>query len=556
MAVSYCLLFVWALGIICMMAVTTTIFRGMLPSPLATTTRRTFINLDHDRLVHGSNNRRMKKDETDNNVRVAAGAALRDANMSQIKKTSNNNNDAGALAFNSFVKPPSNYQYMLQQPFYIYEELVWMNATLNGQAILYLLQDGYTHKHADDLWFMAAALDHPLRTRDPSRARIFVVPSLLNQIVSRDHKYCWQGACDSTKLLTIIELFLEASPWFRKHQGADHILVATDWMAPQTIPRHRTLLQCHMIGMEHRHWNDENRFMMPSYYVGNPCPNVADKKTDFVLVAKLFHKPERHTFQSRRDICQWLVPQQYKQQQDDKDQEDNNNNFIVEVCGSGEQCPALAEARFGFHVRGDTYGANRLMDTILSETIPIFTLPEQYDILPDWIDWKAISVFANLSSTSSTFLQTINELIEDKELQAQKLATIRANRDLFEWRTGIPFDTYMYMLVWHLDNAAASASIGDGTTSLTPPPSSPYTVLQFPSDKPLHAFDKNFKRTWCGPWGGPATSCSSCPRMDGVPNGRMCQSMCRWCPNGSVEGIVTGREGEQCVPKTDRSIGQ
>jgi hypothetical protein len=36
------------------------------------------------------------------------------------------------------------------------------------------------------------------------------------------------------------------------------------------------------------------------------------------------------------------------------------------------------------------------MDTILSGTVPLFTRREQYEVLPDWIDWKQLSYFVPL----------------------------------------------------------------------------------------------------------------------------------------------------------------
>lgn len=453
----------------------------------------------------------------------------------------------------NFVQPPEGYQFLLQQPFYVYESLVWLeNATLDGQTIRQHLEHGvFTDKHGEDLWCLASALSHPLRTMDPERAQLFVVPSLISQISSRDHEYCLHISttnnnnknntiCDTHQLLDMIEIVLEQSPWFQRSHGADHVLVATHFLAPKVLPLHRTLMQCHMIVMENRnfhHRHDSDRYMIPSYYMGNPCPSQPNdnsngdgdhetiKTADFVQVASM--KPKYPTFKSRRDICQWL----------------QQSNHTVQVCGTGQQCPALRQARFGFHARGDTFGANRLMDTILSGTVPIFTMKEQYQVLPDWIDWEAISVFATVSNRQA-FLRDVNGILTDTEQYQTKMAAIRANRDLFEWRNGVPFDTYMYMLWWHLQ-------VQQGHT----PPSvvsSPFSILKLPkgnSPAPyFQAFDRRSKNVWCGPH-GPAPSCAQCPRLPNIPPTRTCVSMCRWCPSGSVESLlIPNMQSDTCVP--------
>jgi hypothetical protein len=34
-------------------------------------------------------------------------------------------------------------------------------------------------------------------------------------------------------------------------------------------------------------------------------------------------------------------------------------NYIMPVCGRGSQCPNLAQAKYGFHLRCDKLGSNR-----------------------------------------------------------------------------------------------------------------------------------------------------------------------------------------------------
>jgi len=73
--------------------------------------------------------------------------------------------------------------HVLDVPFYVYEDLAWEDATVDGvpiheSVVRHHLTDN--NKHTDDYWFMLAALRHPMRTLDPAEAKLFVVPPLLN----------------------------------------------------------------------------------------------------------------------------------------------------------------------------------------------------------------------------------------------------------------------------------------------------------------------------------------------------------------------------------------
>ena len=165
------------------------------------------------------------------------------------------------------------------------------------------------------------------------------------------------------------------------------------------------------------------------------CPLQENKLQQIGMIANLEtdFEPNQHLFQDRRNICDWIR---------------NKPNVSVSICGQGKQCPALASSKFGLHVRGDTFGSQRLMDTILSGTVPIFTRTEQYAIVPRWIDWSKISVFLNLSS-EGTFSADLERILSDEGYE-QKYKTLLENRELFHWKTLYPFDTYMYMLQAHI----------------------------------------------------------------------------------------------------------
>jgi hypothetical protein len=154
------------------------------------------------------------------------------------------------------------------------------------------------------------------------------------------------------------------------------------------------------------------------------------------MVATL--KPKDDRFKSRQDICDWM-----------RGTDRAKANYSMPVCGPGPQCPTLSNSRYGFHVRGDSYGANRLSDTILSGTVPIFTMKQQYKTVPKWFDWDKISYFADVTNKTS-FLASLDSIMADKEGYKMRLQNVLDNRDLFDWHTESPFDTYMYMLQAHL----------------------------------------------------------------------------------------------------------
>ena len=140
-------------------------------------------------------------------------------------------------------------------------------------------------------------------------------------------------------------------------------------------------------------------------------------------------------FKPRRDLCKWM--------------QTNATNYTMPVCGRGKQCPTLAQSRFGFHVRGDSLGANWLHDTMLSGTVPIFTMKGQYATVPSWFDWDKLSYFADIAN-ETIFMSSIKQIMGDKEGYQLRHQNVLSNRELFDWVGGYPFDTYMYMLQAHV----------------------------------------------------------------------------------------------------------
>ena len=125
----------------------------------------------------------------------------------------------------------------------------------------------------------------------------------------------------------------------------------------------------------------------------------------------------------------------------------------MSICGEGQQCPALAQSRFGLHVQGDSWGSNRLMDTILSGTVPIFTRRGQHRVVPSWYNWTIMSSllpYEDFEDNSTGFLIALKDIIHDEKGYHEKQKAVLQNKPLFDWTTLHPFDTYMYMLQAHL----------------------------------------------------------------------------------------------------------
>jgi hypothetical protein len=235
---------------------------------------------------------------------------------------------------------------------------------------------------------------------------------------------------------------LGESEYFQRSNGTDHLVVLSHFYARKVPHQYTNLFQCNTLGFE-----DEipeaampfDRLRSPGFYVGNPCPAVAEKTHDFAMIATFKHnltnvwKIQKLAFQSRADVCEWL-----------------GSDHRVSKCGPGDQCPALAQARYGFHVRGDTWGSNRLMDTIMSRSVPIFTAPEQYDILPKFYPWKDVSYSVNVSNRES-FTKDIEDLLGRPESEYQeKLRLIEENMHLLNHSQRFQFDGHMAELARQL----------------------------------------------------------------------------------------------------------
>ncbi|CAB9504923.1 exostosin family domain containing protein, expressed [Seminavis robusta] len=365
-----------------------------------------------------------------------------------------------ALAKPQEEQPAMTADSLFQLPFYIYDnELDWsVNATVTrgtNQAEL-LNQSGFLgYKHSDDYWLLLHAKQHPMRTMDPSKADLFFVPTLLSAWNAHGYegdasknKFCAHNGICNQKLLERAEQVLQESKWYRRSQGRDHIVVDTHWRKHWNKLPYSRLLNCNSISFENLVPTDGNpkghqiptggRVHIPTLYVGRQCQDETNKTHDFAMIATF--KPGNKNFLDRAHICQWL------------EQNNHQQNYTVSRCGGGDMCPALGQARFGFHARGDTWGSNRLMDTFLSGAIPIMTSPEQRKILPDFLPWEDVSYMVDLSNSTSfdTFIQSI--LQKTPQELAEKRANISRHRDIFQTKSkGRQFDLYMHKFAQMLE---------------------------------------------------------------------------------------------------------
>lgn len=340
--------------------------------------------------------------------------------------------------------PSSTSLLQLKVPFYIYDNgLDWSDITFT-QSEDY--NERYRRsKHADDFWFLVNALKHPLRTRDPEKAKLFFVPTMLN-IGTRtgDVQGIFQGFCqrkgikpcfrDSSQAYHYVDRTLAKSPYFQRYDGTDHVIVASHWsFRPDRWCNlegfknytHSNILSCNLINFEG--YISGNSLASPSLYIGRPCHLAPTKLFNFSMTASLH--PEKRVFQTRRDICRWL--------------KQSNGTYSVGQCGEGPQCPVLSQSKYGFHARGDTWGSNRVMDTLRSRTVPLFTDEQQYKILPSFIPWKQISYLVN-ATTEESFGESLQYILSRPQaeyLEMQRL--IGQYLHIFDHKLVYQFDAYM-----------------------------------------------------------------------------------------------------------------
>ncbi len=300
---------------------------------------------------------------------------------------------------------------LLSVPFYIYDEFDWLSNSINTTIANYTFaeyvqmsnEERKKHNQADwsedsEIMFYLSARKHPMRVYNPQDAKLFLLPMLSvyigwNGVYPGSVSICKNNVCNKDLLREADDL-LQKSQWFQKSNGSDHIfLLATFFGGHSKFNKkgmeYRNLRRCNAIQTENGSGNgliDNDRITYNTFYVASGCtPTLPfqNKTEDVVLVATLYKQKRRMNklLQDRRNICTWLQHSNF------------TSKHSMEVCGKGEQCPALSNARVGFHPRGDSYSASRLFHTLLSGTVPIFTLEEQLTSHQSFIDWMKLGFF-------------------------------------------------------------------------------------------------------------------------------------------------------------------
>jgi hypothetical protein len=346
-----------------------------------------------------------------------------------------------------------SFPFHLKVPFYIYEnpELNWENATLDGMPYRPAGMDdkAFNAKHDDDYYMLRAALRHPLRTMEPSQAKLFYVPTILNAVLERGSGYqldrgqfCVNGQCFQRGrmrrhlLVKMVDDALGRSPFFQKSDGKDHVITLSHFSSRGLSKDFTNVHKCHSIIFEREITDGSKQFpdriRIPGMYIGNPCPQVP-KTHDFAMIASLRDDESipdyrKELFRARGRVCTWLRQE---------------TTATVHTCGGGSQCPALGAARYGLHVRGDTWGSNRLMDTIMSRTIPVFTNEIQFDILPPFFPWRNVSYIVNVSNRDAFKDAIYHIMARPVSDYDAKLKIIDENMHLLEHARPYMFDRFM-----------------------------------------------------------------------------------------------------------------
>jgi len=393
-----------------------------------------------------------------------------------------------ATAWSPYATPAVSGDSLLGVKFYVYDDFaVPSRLTLDGKPLPVRLEtldpQRPTHtvspslvKHLDDVLLARQAVRHPMRTDNASEAALFYVPTPLNAVSMFGQRLCHHTKDGETlcgrEILKRDGKALRESKWYQKSLGRDHVVVMSSYIhdylkrkevhldeyntnvfqsrlgaAPGiTTSSHdfdfadyapMSMLRCNHITWENRVMrvpqNGElklpERFALPSFYVGRRCSvRQGPVPNDFALIASF--ETWNQKIGERIKLCDVLKR--------------NDTSFRVDACGPGKQCPALAQAKFGFHVRGDTPGSNRLMDTILSGTVPIFTHEKQYGVLPSFIDWRKLSYFADIKADRKTLVRSLRAIVQDERGYAKRRKAVLRNLKLFDYSTKLPFEMYMY----------------------------------------------------------------------------------------------------------------
>ena len=136
------------------------------------------------------------------------------------------------------------------------------NLTVGNDRIPFFEEWFFNYKHADDYWLLQTAMTqhHPQRVYDPSQAKLFFVPTLLNALLEYEEPW-YKGVrkplcktllqplnpkkrnstvikCGVEKLWNHMNHLLGKSPWFRRNQGEGSCESSTHISYPTLYRRH------------------------------------------------------------------------------------------------------------------------------------------------------------------------------------------------------------------------------------------------------------------------------------------------------------------------------
>lgn len=148
-------------------------------------------------------------------------------------------------------------------PFYYYEGPKFPNVL---KTCIGVNQPMFDHPQGDDLIFNQKIMNHPWRTKDPNLALIFVIPAFVNMIFKADsiiskYDFRYDKKPDKSWIIRKKQLWCNkkltyhkvlnqvcqstlASPFFKKSDGIDHILVSSNWRIRIFIEQNRFSSDC------------------------------------------------------------------------------------------------------------------------------------------------------------------------------------------------------------------------------------------------------------------------------------------------------------------------
>ena len=123
------------------------------------------------------------------------------------------------------------------------------------------------------------------------------------------------------------------------------------------------------------------------------------------------------------------------------------NGSPISYCENLDRIPIV------LHLRGDTLGSSRLMDSITNGAIPVFSHREQYHVMPfSFLHvWSNASVLMDLAPSSNekkiinSLRKVMHEVLQRKE---ELITNLKLLRHFVSWNTNhsIVFDSYLLLL--------------------------------------------------------------------------------------------------------------